>query len=68
MKCWLLIIITILTLIALYLGIEVIRCYTKGTFENMSNQVGPSFLVDPTVQGNPGVNWKQVKRRVFFNF
>lgn len=55
-------------MIALYLGIEVIRCYTKGTFENMSNQVGPSFLVDPTVQGNPGVNWKQVKRRVFFNF
>ena len=69
MKCWLLAIITILSLITLYLGIELIRCYQKGTYVNLSQtQVGPSFLVDPTIPGNPGVNWKQVKRRVFFNF
>ena len=66
MHCLLLLIIVVLSLIALYFSIELCRCYGKSGYLN--TQVGPSFLIDPTIPGNPGVNWKQVKRRVFFNF
>lgn len=66
MACLLIILIVILVGVVIYLADKLYKCYKGEGYKQ--TLVGPSFLVDPTIPGNPGVNWKQVKRRVFFNF
>lgn len=59
-------------LIIAILGFAVCTCIKRSSFNNripdFVEQPGPSFMLDPTIPGNPGVNWKEIRRRFFFNF